>query len=55
MPDTSKGKKYILLVDIEWAPGANFTNRLKLSQLALCVGFKPKNTLKSLREIGPWS
>ena len=34
-------------------PGANFTNRLKLSQLSLCIRLKPKNRLKSVREIGP--
>ena len=35
--------------------GADFTNRLKLRQLSLCVRFKPKNRLKSVSEIGPWS
>ena len=38
---------------VNTSPGANFTNRLKLSQLSLCVRFKPKNRLKSVREIGP--
>ena len=36
------------------APGANFTNRLKLDQLSLCVRFEPPNRLKSVCEIGPW-
>ena len=35
------------------SPGANFTNRLKLSQLSLCIRFKPKNRLKSVHEISP--
>ena len=35
-------------------PGASFTKRPKLSQLSLCVRFKPKNRLKSFSEIGPW-
>ena len=34
-------------------PGANFTNRLMLSQLSLCIRFKSQNRLKSVREIGP--
>ena len=34
-------------------PGANFTNRLKLSQQSLSIRFKPQNRLKSVREIGP--
>ena len=34
--------------------GANFTNRLELSHLSLCIRFKPKSRLKSVREIGPW-
>ena len=33
-------------------PGANFTNRLKLSHLSLCIRFKPQNRLKSVGEIG---
>ena len=33
--------------------GANFTNRLRLGQLSLCVRFKPKNRLKFVHEIGP--
>ena len=33
--------------------GANFTNRLKLSQPSLCVVFKPQNRLKSVGEIRP--
>ena len=35
-------------------PGANFTNRLKLNQLSLCIRFQSQNRLKSVREIGPW-
>ena len=35
-------------------PGANFTNRLKLSHLSLSIKLKPQNRLKSVREIGPW-
>ena len=35
-------------------PGADFTNRLKLSQLSLCIRIKTQNRLKSVREIGPW-
>ena len=38
---------------VAWAPGANFTNRLKLSQLSLCIRFKPQNRLKSVHEIRP--
>ena len=34
--------------------GAHFTNRLKLSQLSLCLRFKLQNRLKSVHEIGPW-
>ena len=33
--------------------GANFMSRLKLSQLSLCVKFKPKFRLKSVHDIGP--
>ena len=33
---------------------ANFTNRLRLSQLSLCIRFKPKNRFKSVCEIGTW-
>ena len=38
---------------IHRVPGANFTNRLKLSLISLCIRFKSKNRLKSVREIGP--
>ena len=34
--------------------GANYTNRLKLSHLSLCIRFKPQNRLKSVSEIGPY-
>ena len=30
-------------------PGADFTNRLKLNQLLLCVRFKPKKRLRSVK------
>ena len=33
-------------------PGALFMNKLKLSQLSLCVRFKAQNSLNSVREIG---
>ena len=42
-------------LSLSLSPGADFTNRLKLSQLSLCVRFKPKNRLKSVREIDPWT
>ena len=34
-------------------PGANFTNKLKFSQLSLYISFEPKNRHKYLREICP--
>ena len=34
-------------------PGVDFSKRLKLSQLSLCIRFKPQNMLKSVSEIGP--
>ena len=56
--DFDKKAKQTLIGVYEWnitlSPGgANFTNRLKLRQLSLCIRFKPKNKLKSLCEIGP--
>ena len=33
--------------------GANFTNRLKLSQLSLCVGFKPQTDLSLFVKLAP--
>ena len=33
--------------------GADFTNKLKLSQLSLCVRFQPQNRLKSVSESAP--
>ena len=50
----SDGKQntHVVILAVHYT-GANFMNRLKLSQLSLCIRFMTISRLKSVLEIGP--